>query len=176
MHVNKHSFLFLSHHDANLCHNVVAGRSVTGVLHFINKTPIDWHSKKQSTVETATCGSECSSARTCVEKILDLRITLRYLRVPIRSISYMFGDNKSVVDSNVTPNGKLHKRHVALSFHRVRESIAAGIVNYLFIDGKYNPADAFSKHWAHNDILSTLKPILFWPGDTMECFESEKLE
>ena len=151
-------------------------RSVTGVLHFINKTPFDWRSKKQATVDTAMYGSEYSSARTCVEQILDLRITLRYLGVPIRSISYMFGDNKSVVDSSMTPNGKLHKRHIALSFHRVRESIAAGIVNYLFIDGKHNPADALSKHWAHNDIWPTLKPILFWPGDTMECFESEKLE
>ena len=57
----------ISYHDANLYHNVITGRSVTGVLHFLNKTPIDWYSKKQSTVETATYGSEYSSARTCVE-------------------------------------------------------------------------------------------------------------
>ena len=69
---------------------------------------------------TATCGSEHSSARTCVEHVLDLRITLRYLGVPIHSISYTFGDDKSVVDSSMTPNGKIHKRHVALSFYRVR--------------------------------------------------------
>ena len=36
----------ISYHDANLYHNVVTGRSVTGVLHFINKTPVDWCSKK----------------------------------------------------------------------------------------------------------------------------------
>ena len=48
----------ISYHDTNLFHNVISGRSVTGVLHMLNKTPIDWHSKKQSTVETATCGSE----------------------------------------------------------------------------------------------------------------------
>jgi hypothetical protein len=40
--------------DANLCHDVSAGRAVTGVSHFINKMPIDWHSRKQSTVETET--------------------------------------------------------------------------------------------------------------------------
>ena len=28
--------------DANLYHDVTTGRAVTGVLHFINKTPIDW--------------------------------------------------------------------------------------------------------------------------------------
>ena len=31
----------ISYHDTNLCHNVLAGRSVTGVLHLANKTPID---------------------------------------------------------------------------------------------------------------------------------------
>lgn len=36
----------ISYHDANLYHNVVTGRSVTGVLHFINKTPVDWYIKR----------------------------------------------------------------------------------------------------------------------------------
>ena len=75
----------------------------------------------------------------------------------------------------MTPNGKIHKRHVALSFHRVIESIAAGIINYQFIDGKHNPADVLSKHWAHICICPTLKPILFWPGDTIECFNNNNL-
>jgi hypothetical protein len=56
--------------DANLYHNVLTGRSVTGVLHFLNGTPIDWYSKKQATVESATNGSEFVAARTCVEQII----------------------------------------------------------------------------------------------------------
>ena len=102
-----------------------------------------------------------------------MRITSRYLGVPIRSASCMFGDNRSVVDSSMTPHGKTHKRHMALSFHRVRESVAAKIVSYHFVDGKNNPADILSKHWAHNDIWPLLKPILFWPGDTMECLTND---
>ena len=65
--------------DANLLHDVVTGRSVTAVLHFLNKTPIDYYSKRQSTIETATYGSEFVAARTATEQIIDLRITLRYL-------------------------------------------------------------------------------------------------
>ena len=45
---------------------------------------IDWFSKKQATIETATYGSEFVAAHTCVEQIIDLRNTLRYLGVPIR--------------------------------------------------------------------------------------------
>jgi hypothetical protein len=63
----------------------------------MNKTPIEWYSKKQATVETATYGSEFVAARICTEQIIDLCNMLRFLGVPIRVKSYMFGDNKSVV-------------------------------------------------------------------------------
>jgi hypothetical protein len=158
----------LTHYvDANLYHDVLSGKAVTGILHFINKTPIDWFSKKQTTVETATYGSEFVAARTCVEQAMDLRHTLRYLGVPIRGKSYIFGDNKTVVDSSMHPNAKLHKRHTMLSFHRVRQAIAHNICTMFHIDGKYNPADMVSKHWSHNDIWPTLQPLLFWVGDTL---------
>ena len=62
--------------DANLCHDTLTGRSVTACSHFINGAPIDWYSRKQATVETATCGSEFVAAQTCVEQIIDLRNTL----------------------------------------------------------------------------------------------------
>jgi hypothetical protein len=80
--------------DANLMHDLITGRSVTGILHLVNKTPIEWFSKKQARVETATYGSEFIATRSCIEQIIDLRNTLRYLGVPIREKSFMFGDNQ----------------------------------------------------------------------------------
>ena len=81
-------YVTLTHYvDANLYHDMLTGRSVTGILHLMNKTPIDWYSKKQATVETATYGSEFVAARTCVDQVIDLRTTLRYLGVcTIRTI------------------------------------------------------------------------------------------
>ena len=65
----------LTHYvDANLFHDALSGRSVTGILHMMNATPIDWYSKKQATVETATYGSELVAARICVEQIIGFRI------------------------------------------------------------------------------------------------------
>jgi hypothetical protein len=34
--------------DANLMHDIATGRSVTGILHLLNMTPIEWYSKKQA--------------------------------------------------------------------------------------------------------------------------------
>jgi len=147
-------------------HDLATGRSVTGILHLINQTPLDWYSKKQATVETATYGAEFVAARTCVEQIIELRLTLRYLGVPIREKSYMFGDNKSVVDSATIVHSKLHKRHTMLSFHRVREAFASGIIIFSFIPGAQNPADILSKHWGYQQIWTQLKTLLFWQGDT----------
>ena len=48
------NYMTLSHYvDANLYHDMPTGHSITGILHFLNKMPIDWYSKKQATVETA---------------------------------------------------------------------------------------------------------------------------
>ena len=119
--------------DANLLYCMTTGASLTAFLHFCNQTPTDWYSKKQATVETATYGSEFEAAKTATEQIMDIRYTLRYLGVLIRSKSYMFGDNRSVVTSATLPHSTLSKRHNILAFHRAREAIAAKIIDFHWI-------------------------------------------
>ena len=148
-------------------HDVVTGRSVTGILHLVNKFPANWFCKKQGTIQTATYGSESLAARICVEQIIDLRLTLRYLGVPIRDQSYMFGDNESVIKNTTQLGSKLHKRHMMLCYHRVREAIASGYVKFHHIPGVINPADLISKHWGYSSIWSQLQCLLFWKGDTV---------
>ena len=152
--------------DANLHHDLATGKAVTAVLHFLNQAPIDAYTKRQSTVETATYGSEFVAARTAVDQIIDIRTTLRYLGVPIRDKSYMFGDNRSVVTSSTIPNSTISKRHHLESYHRVREAIGAKFISFHWKDGKSNPADILSKHWEFATVWPLLKPILFWRGET----------
>ena len=103
--------------DANLHHDLATGKAVTAVLHFLNQTPIDAYTKRQSTVETSTYGSEFVAARTAVDQIIDIRTTLQYRGVPIRDKSYMLGDNRSVVTSPTIPNSSISKRHYLASYH-----------------------------------------------------------
>ena len=166
------SYDFTTYVDANLYHDMITGRSVTGILHLFNQFPVDWYSKKQNTVETATYGSEFVAARTAVEQIIDLRNTLRYLGVPLRDKTIMFGDNESVTDSASKPHAKLHKRHNMLSFHRVREAISKRVCSFNHIPGEFNPADVLSKHWGHSQVWHhLLRPLLFWMGDTWNMIE-----
>ena len=106
-------------------HCLATGRSETGCLHFVNHTPIDSSSKRPATVETATYGSEFVASKTVTEQIIDLSHTLKYLGVPIKTKSYLFGDNRSVVSSSTLPHSALGKRHNILAYHRVMEAIAS---------------------------------------------------
>ena len=81
-------------------------------LQLVNATPSHWHTKRQATVETATSGSEFVVPRIATDQIIDLRYTLMYLGVPVRSKSYLFGDNKSVVDSASIPTSTLSKKSI----------------------------------------------------------------
>ena len=146
--------------DANLNHCLATGKSLTGCLHFVNKTPVDWYSNKQSTVETATHVSEFVAAKTATKQIIDNRQTLRYLGAPIGAKSFLFGDNRSVVTSATLPHCTLTKRHNILAFHRVREAIAAKLMAFYWIQSAYNLSDMLSKHWDHPTVYPMILKLL----------------
>ena len=74
----------------------------------------------------------------------------------------------SVVTSSTIPHSQLNKRWCALSYHRVREAIAARMYDFWHVPGSENPADILRKHWAYHKVADVLKPILFWRGDTAD--------
>jgi hypothetical protein len=61
--------------DANLYHDILSGRSVTGILYLCNGTLVDSYSRRQATVKKATFGSEITAARISVDQIIDLQTT-----------------------------------------------------------------------------------------------------
>ena len=154
--------------DANLNHDLVTGRSVNGVLHFANQTPVHWFTKKQPTVETATYGSEFIAAKVSIEQTMAMRLTLRYLGVEVHGSTKLFGDNGSVVTSASVPDSPLRKRHQSLAYHYSREAIASGAVDFRHIPGHLNPADILSKHWGYQQVWPMLRTIMFWTGNPSE--------
>ncbi len=72
----------------------------------------------------------------------------------------MFRGNESFVNSSVQPHAKVHKRHNALSFHRVREAVVAKYVVFFFIPGEIDPADILSKHYGYSAVWHMLKDVV----------------
>jgi hypothetical protein len=152
--------------DANLYFDLITGRACTGILIYLNQTPIDWYCKKQSTVACATFGSEFVAAKTATEKAFDLRYTLRMMGIPVDYRTYVFGDNAAVITQSTIPHSQLGKRHNALAYHFTREAIATGMVLMFHIAGVDNPSDCMTKFLGYQEWFRILQPVLFWQGDT----------
>ena len=97
---------------------------------------------------------------------MDLRNTVRYLGVPIMTKAYMLGDNKSVVTSSTIPQSILNRRHYMLSYHRVREAIAAKTLEFHWCSSDQNRSDILSKDWGHTRVKDTIRELFGYQGDT----------
>ena len=80
-----------------------------------------------------------------VEEALSLRYMLHYLGIPITNPTNLYGDNFGSIQSASIPDSELKKKHVAISYHFVRESIAAKIVNTIWVPTHANFADVCTK-------------------------------
>ncbi|MGH3053704.1 MAG: Ty1/Copia family ribonuclease HI, partial [Gaiellaceae bacterium] len=107
--------------------------------------PIRWYTKKQNTIETSTYGSEFVALRIAVELIEGLRYKIRMLGVPLLGPANGFCDNQSVVINSTWPDSTLKKKHNSISYHKVRECIAAKIIRLAKEDGTTNLADILTK-------------------------------
>ena len=147
--------------DADHARDKVTCRSVTGILLCVNNTPVIWYTKRQKTVETSTYGSELVAARIATEMIMEVRYKLRMLGVPLEETSLLIGDNMSVILNTTLPSSMLKKKHNAIAYHRVREAIAAKIINFAHIDSKLNVADILTKPLTSELFQSCLKNYMF---------------
>ena len=58
--------------DSDHAGDLLTRRSRTGVLIYLNRSPISWYSKKQSCIETSSFGSEFMALKTATDLILGL--------------------------------------------------------------------------------------------------------
>lgn len=131
--------------DANHAGNLVTRRSHSGILLFVQNSPILWLSRRQNTVETSTFGSEFVALRTARDMIVAMRYKLRMFGVPLEGPAQVFCDNQGVVKNTSIPESVLSKKHNAINYHAVREAAAAGILEVHKEDTQTNLADLFTK-------------------------------
>jgi len=86
----------------------------TGILFFVNNTPIKWYSKRQNIVETSMYGAELVALRIGIELIIEFSYKLRLMGLPIEGASQGLYDNKSVVLRTSIPSRLLKKNTMLL--------------------------------------------------------------
>ena len=140
------------------CH--LTRRSTTGIILFINGAPISWYSKRQNTIESSVFGSEFVALKIATEMNEALRYKLRMMGIPIRGPTNTFCDNKSVVVNTTVPQSTLQKKHNAVAYHKVRESVASESQRISHEPGKYNLSDCLTKFAKPPDFKRCVQCIL----------------
>ena len=152
--------------DASHGSDLETRRSVTGYLFVLGRAPIRWYSKRQSTVESATYGSELVATRIAVEGAIDLRYKLRMMGIGVKKSTILCIDNKSVVYNSSFPSSTLKKKHNSVAYHKCREAVAAGIVRTAHIDGHWNVSDILTKPKGEADYYRLLRNIMYRRQET----------
>ena len=138
--VSTHCFV-----DSDHAGDKVTRRSQTGILIFVNRAPILWYSKRQSTVETSTFGSEFIAMKTVVEQVESLQYKLHMFGVPLEGPTNMYCDNGAVFKNASILDSTLKKKHTSICYHRCREAVASCIVRVAKEGTLTNLSDLFTK-------------------------------
>ena len=131
--------------DASFAQNKKTRKSHTGFIIFVNRAPIIWYSKRQSTMETSTFSAEFMAMKSCLQSIEGLRFKLRMFGIPVEGPAHIFCDNEGVVKNSSKVESTLDKKHNSVAYHYVRNAVAASIITVAWINGKENLADTLTK-------------------------------
>ena len=131
--------------DADHAGDNLTRRSRSGFIVFLNNAPIYWSSKKQSTCETSTYGSELVAMKQAAEYVKGLRYKLRMFGIPVTEPAFIFGDNRSVLCNTTKPSSMLKKKAHSVSYHFIREGCAKDEWRTAYINTHLNPADLMTK-------------------------------
>jgi len=147
--------------DSDHAGDTLTRRSRTGIFLFIQNAPIVWFSKKQTSIETSSFGSEFSAMKTAVEMVEGLRYKLRIMGVPIDGPCNVNADNMSMVRNSSVPESQLKKKSNLIAYHYVRERAAAGVVIINYEPTGSNLADMLTKTQSGAVRLRLVKFVLY---------------
>ena len=105
--------------DSDHSGDTVTCRSRTGFIIFLNSAPIYWSSKKQTSCETSSFGSDFCAMKQATEYERGLRYKLRVMGVPVYEPAFIFSDKQSELASTTIPESTLEKKTQSIAYHFV---------------------------------------------------------
>ena len=138
-------FIMRAKVDADHASDTVSRRSRTGFLVYLNSALVHWFSKKQTSVESSSFGSEFIAMKQCCEYLRGLRYKLRMMGIPVEGPAYIEGDNQSVLANTTIPDSILKKKSQSIAYHFVREGSARDEWRTTYVNTHHNEADLLTK-------------------------------
>ena len=155
--------------DADHASDTVTRRSRSGFLCYLNCAPITWFSKKQTSVETSSFGSEFVAMKHGTEYVRGLRYKLRMMGIPVLGPTYIYGDNQSVLFNTTIPESTLKRKSQSICYHFVREGSARDEWRTAYVNTKANPSDILTKPIPPGELRKSLvRSVLYHLFDKVD--------
>jgi hypothetical protein len=145
------TFVIWAKVDADHASDTVSRRSRTGFLVWLNCSLVYWMSKKQTSVESSSFGSEFIAMKQCCEYIRGLRYKLRMMGIPVDGPAYIYGDNQSVLANTTIPDSVLKKKSQSIAYHFIREGCARDEWRTTYVSTHDNESDLLTKVLPHGE-------------------------
>ena len=117
----------------------------TGFMVYMNMSPINWYSKRQSTIEASVFYTEFVAMKVRIETLHAILYKLRMMGIPISGASYIHGGNMSFIHNTSRPESTLKKKCNAIAYHVIHESVAMGETSTGCKKAEGNPAYLLTK-------------------------------
>jgi hypothetical protein len=154
--------VFTAFVDANLYHDLISGKSVTGIIHCANRPllisfpncslPLRLLPSVQNTLQPGHARNRSSISVPPSATSAFPSNMLRYRRQRVRCQHSFHAPFEAEQTSQ-------------LPFLSQKRSCIASVLRFSHIPGPTNPADILSKHWDMPSVWQTLRPFLFALGE-----------
>ena len=150
--------------DSDFTSDKITNKSTYGYLFTMAGGPVNWKSKRSSTITLSTIEAESDALTKAIRETQWLRNLYSELNKPIKSPTLILKDNQSTIKAAKDPTLHSRTKHTLLKYRYIKETKQAGIFNILYIDTKQIPADGLTKPLSgitHQKFLSliSLNPI-----------------
>ena len=99
---------------SNHGHDRMTGRSISGIISFVGRTPVYWRKKRQSSVQKPTFRAEFISLKKAVEEAVTLRYYMKSMGVAVTKPTVIYGDYLRSITNATVPGSALKKKYLAL--------------------------------------------------------------
>ena len=143
------SLLAQGYVDSDWAGDKDTSKSTTGFVFTLAGGPISWSSQRQKSVATSSTHAEYVAASEAAKEAYWIRSFMNEIgrlddRILQKAVPLHI-DNLSAVKLTKNPEAHARTRHIDIRYHYIREQVENGVIEPIWIPGKENPADMFTK-------------------------------
>lgn len=119
-------------------------RLVSGMVIYVNRNPVKWHSKKQKNITRSTAAAELVALSIAEDRTVHLTELIQSLGYTLNKVM-LYEDNQAVIACCQTKSISHSRKMVDIGMKIIRERLSRGYYSIEYVNTLMNVADMFTK-------------------------------